>query len=111
MSKDEKTFAMLCHLGGFAGFVFPFGNILAPLIIWIMKKEEYPFVDEQGRESLNFQISIIIYAIISLILMLVVVGFFSLIIIGIMSVVFPFIGAIKANDGESFRYPLTIRFL
>ena len=57
LSKDEKTWGMLCHISTFCGMIIPFGNILAPLIIWLIKKEELPFVSDQGKEVLNFQIS------------------------------------------------------
>ncbi len=54
--KDARTWAMLCHIGAFAGYIIPFGHIIAPLVIWLIKKDESPFVDDQGKESLNFQI-------------------------------------------------------
>ena len=54
--KQERTWALFCHIGALAGFIFPFGNIIAPLVIWLIKKEEYPLVDDQGKESVNFQI-------------------------------------------------------
>ena len=59
-TKDERTWAMLCHFSAFSGLIFPFGNFLAPLIIWLIKKEEMPFVEDQGKEVLNFQISMTI---------------------------------------------------
>ena len=56
LSKDEKTWAMLCHLSAVAGFVIPFGSILGPLVVWLIKKDEMPIVDLHGKKSLNFQI-------------------------------------------------------
>jgi len=111
LSKDAKTFGMLCHLLAFAGFVIPLGNIIGPLVIWLMKKEEHPFVDDQGKESLNFQISLIIYALISGVLIIVVIGIFLLIAIGIFMIVMVIIATIRANEGTYYRYPLTIRLL
>ncbi len=111
VSKDARTFGMLCHLIAFAGFVFPFGNLIGPLVIWLLKKDEHAFVDDQGKESLNFQISMSIYAIISAILIVVVLGIFLLIAIVIFEVVMIIIASIKANEGLVYRYPLTIRFL
>jgi uncharacterized Tic20 family protein len=111
LSKDAKTFGMLCHLLAFAGFIIPLGNIIGPLVIWLMKKEEHPFVDDQGKESLNFQISLIIYALISGVLIVVVIGIFLLIAIGIFMIVMVIIATIRANEGEKYRYPLTIRLL
>ena len=111
LSKDAKTFGMLCHLLAFAGFVIPLGHIIGPLVIWLMKKEEHPFVDDQGKESLNFQISLIIYALISGVLIIVVIGIFLLIAIGIFMIVMVIIATIRANEGTYYRYPLTIRLL
>ena len=110
-NRDERMWAMFCHLSGLAGFIFPFGNIIAPLVIWLIKKEEYPLVNDQGKESINFQISMTIYIIASIILIFLVIGIPLLIILGIFSLIVVIIAAIKANEGEKYRYPLTIRFL
>ena len=109
--KQEKTFGMFCHLGAFAGYFFPLGNIIAPLIIWLVKKEEMPFVDDQGKESLNFQISITLYFLISAILYIVIIGLVLMIGLGIFDIVMVIIATVKANSGEKYRYPLTIRFI
>jgi uncharacterized Tic20 family protein len=111
ITKDEKTWAMLAHISGFAGFVFPFGNIIGPLLIWILKKEDMPFVDDQGKEALNFQISITIYVLISIILVFVLIGIPVLIIIGIFAIIMIIIAAINSYDGKYYRYPLTIRVI
>ena len=110
-AKEEKTWALFCHVSAFAMFIFPFGNILAPLIIWLIKKDEMPLVDDQGKESLNFQISITIYLLIAGILTLLIIGIPLLIAIGIFDIVMIIIAAIKANEGEKYRYPLTIRLV
>jgi len=110
-NRDERMWAMFCHLSGLAGFIFPFGNIIAPLVIWLIKKEEYALVNDQGKEALNFQISMTIYIIASVILIFLVIGIPLLIILGIFSLIVVIIAAIKANEGEKYRYPLTIRFL
>ncbi len=110
-SKDEKMWAMLTHISTFAAFVFPVGNIIAPLIIWLIKKDEYPLVDDQGKEVINFQISMTIYIIASVILIFVVIGIPILIGLGIFDFIITIIAAIKANDGIKYRYPITIRFI
>jgi hypothetical protein len=110
-SSDERMWGMLCHLSTFAGYLVPFGNILGPLIIWLVKKDEYAFVDDQGKEALNFQISITIYSLVSGILILALIGIPLLIAVIIFSVVMTVIAAIKANGGEYYRYPLTIRLV
>ena len=109
--KQARLLGMLCHLLALAGYVVPFGNIFGPLIIWLIKRQEIPFVDEQGKESLNFQISLTIYTIVALLLCLVIVGFFLLLGIVIFNLVMVIIASVRANDGVSYRYPLTIRFI
>ena len=119
INKDARMWAMFCHLAGLAGLlpVLPvFGCIVAPLIIWQVKKEEFSFVDDQGKEAVNFQISMLLYSLIgSVVCAITCVGIplipFVVGIIGILDIVFLVIASIKANDGEHYRYPLTIRFI
>jgi uncharacterized protein len=110
-SKDEKTFAMFCHLSALAGFIIPFGNIIGPLIMWQIKKAESAFIDDQGKEALNFQITIGIAALICLALIIIVIGMFLLPVLGLVALVFTIIGAIKANEGVAYRYPFAIRLI
>lgn len=109
--KQAKLWGMLCHLLGFATFVVPLGNILGPLVIWLVKKDEIPFVDDQGKESLNFQITMTICAVVSWLTCLFFVGFILLPAVLIFWFIMTIIGAINANDGKRYRYPLTIRFI
>ncbi|MFA5007918.1 MAG: DUF4870 domain-containing protein [Candidatus Omnitrophota bacterium] len=110
--KDERMWAMLCHLTGLASFIgVPLGNVIAPLVIWLIKKEEFPFVAEQGKESLNFQISMTIYAIVSGILCMVFIGFILLAAIAITDLILVINAAVKANKGEGYKYPLAIKFI
>jgi hypothetical protein len=111
LSQDEKMWGMLCHLSALAGFAIPFGNIVGPLVVWLIKKDQMPFVDDQGKESLNFQISVTIYLLVSFVLIFVVIGIFLLIAVGIFSLVMIIIAALKANAGEAYQYPLCIRFI
>lgn len=110
-NKEERTWAMLCHFSVLSMFVFPFGNILAPLIIWLIKKEEMPFVENQAKEVLNFQISITIYLIVAALLIIILVGIPLLIGIGIFNIVITIIAAIKANEGKNYRYPINLRII
>ncbi|WP_028609534.1 DUF4870 domain-containing protein [Paenibacillus harenae] len=110
MHKEEKTYGMLCHLLAFSGFIIPFGNILGPLVIWLLKKDQSHYVDMHGKESLNFQISIAIYGIISALLMFVLIGFVTSIALFIFWIAYTIIASIRASEGSSYRYPLTIRF-
>jgi len=111
VNRDENMWAMICHISAFSVFFIPFGNIISPLVIWLIKKDEFPFVDDQGKEALNFQISLTIYVIASAILTLLLVGIPMLIGFLIFGFVVTIIGAMKANDGEKYRYPMTIRFI
>ncbi len=112
VNKDACMWAMFCHLAGLCVFVVPFvGNIVGPLILWQIKKDEYPFVGEQGKEAVNFQISMTIYGLISAALSFVCIGFFLLAAVGVVDLVFLLIAAVKANNGQHYRYPLTIRFI
>lgn len=108
---DEKTWGMLCHLSGLAGCIIPFGNIIGPLVVYSLKRQEYDFVDDQGKESLNFQITMTIAFVVSAILVVIVVGLLLLVVVGLFALIFTVIGAVKAAQGEFYRYPLTIRFL
>ncbi|MBN2175949.1 MAG: DUF4870 domain-containing protein [Bacteroidales bacterium] len=109
--RDERMWGMFCHLSAMAGYIIPFGSIVGPLIIWSIKKDEFPFVNEQGKEALNFQISMLIYFILSAFLILIVIGILMLIALAIFQLIMIIIASIRANNGESFHYPLAIRFI
>ena len=109
--KDERMWGMLCHLSSFAGFLFPFGNIIGPLVVWLLKKDQYTLVEDQGREALNFQISITIYFFVSIVLVFLLIGIPLLIAVTIFDIVATIIAAIKSNEGTYYRYPLTIRLI
>jgi uncharacterized Tic20 family protein len=111
ITKEDRTFGMLCHLLSLSGFIIPLGNILGPLVIWLIKKDQSAFVNDQGKESLNFQISIFIYAIISAILIIVLIGILTSIAVGLFWLIFTIIASVRANEGQYYRYPLTIRFV
>ncbi|GFN33220.1 DUF4870 domain-containing protein [Paenibacillus xylaniclasticus] len=111
LSREDRLFGMLCHLLAFVGIFIPLGSVLGPLVIWLIKRDQSSYVDMQGKESLNFQISFIIYLIISTILISVVIGIITTIALLIIWVILTLIGTVKANDGSHYRYPFTIRFL
>jgi uncharacterized Tic20 family protein len=101
---------MWCHLGSLSGFIgFPFGNIIVPAIIWLLRRNDHPFIDEHGRESMNFQVSLLIYSFIAGILCLLVIGFLLLAILYIFGLVCVIKAAMRANDGLPYRYPYTLR--
>ena len=110
--KDARMWGMFSHLTALSAFIgIPFGNIIGPLIIWLIKREEFPLVDDQGRESLNFQISMTIYTIVSFFLCFIIIGFLILPAVLLADLILVIIASVKANKGEAYRYPLTIRFI
>lgn len=109
--KDERFWGMLCHLIAFSGYLIPLGSVLGPLVVWLIKKDEMPFVNDQGKESLNFQLTMLIAVIISGILAFVVIGFLLLGILIIYQIIVVIMASIKANEGVRYRYPHTIRFI
>ena len=105
ISKDARTWAMLCHLLAiFTGFI-------APLIIWLIKKDEDPFIDSQGKEALNFQITVTIAMIVSWLLCFACIGFVLAPAVAIVDIVFCILATIKVNAGQAYRYPISIRFI
>jgi len=123
VQRTDRTWDVLCHLSALAMFIgVPFGNIVGPLVVWLIKKSSSPSVDENGKEALNFQISLTLYLIgataATVALMLVLIGFLLLplliaaLIVGpVIDVIFIAIAAYKASNGETYRYPFTIRFI
>ncbi len=110
-SAEERNWGMFCHLSALSGFIIPFGNIIGPLIIWLIKRDEYPFVNDQGKESLNFQISILIYLAVSAVLAILVIGFLLMAAVGLFCLIMVILASVKANEGVTYRYPLCIRFI
>lgn len=108
---DERQWAMLTHLSGLAMYVLPFGNLIGPLIFWMLKRDEMPAVDQAGKAALNFQLSISIYLIVGALLSMILIGLpilFGAMILHIVGVVQ---AAVKANNGEAYQYPFTMTFL
>ena len=111
-AKADRTWDVLSHLAGLLWMTaIPFGNVLGPLVIWLIKKDYLPSVDLHGKEVLNFQISMTIYAIVAGFSILLLVGIVLLPLVLLLNIIFPIIGAVKASNGEFYRYPLTIRFI
>lgn len=115
-NKDARMWAMFCHLGGLAAFIpiMPaFGSIVGPLVFWLIKKDEFPFVNEQGKEALNFQITMFIYGVIAGLLCFACIGFVLAPAVLVIDIVFIIVAAIKSNDGYHYRYPqyLIFRFI
>ncbi len=110
VSFDANSFAMWMHFSQFLGLVVPWGSIIAPVGLWLYKRQESSVVDRTGKEILNFQISMMIYMTISGVLVLLLIGVFMLLGLFIFASVVIIKAAIKARDGEAYSYPLTYRF-
>ena len=111
-SGEARTWTVLCHASALIGFFVPgAGHVLAPLIVWLIKRGEFPTVDEHGKESLNFQISMLIYSIVAGVLCIVLIGFVLLVLLHIVNVVLVIIASLRASEGQMYRYPLTIRLV
>jgi len=108
---EIRNTAVVAHLSTFAGLVVPFGSVIGPLAVWLTRRDRDPFIDEAGREALNFGISITVYGAVVLIAALMLVGI-PLLIAGVIAwVVLASLAAVKASQGQSYRYPLTMRFV
>ncbi len=102
---------MLCHLAAITGYLFPFGWVLGPFFVWQIKKQDFPEISVHAKEILNFEISMMIYSAVSAILMFALIGIPLLMFFGTFNLVCILIGAIKANEGKPWRYPLTLRLI
>ena len=107
----ENSYVALMHVSQFAGYILPGLGFAAPIILWLMNKDINAKVDSVGKHIINFMISILIYCAISGVLCCLLIGIPMLIALGIMQIVFIIIATIKANNGETWKYPLTIDFL
>lgn len=104
VSKEAKNMATLCHILGLVG-------LLGPLIVWLMSKDKDRFIDEQGKEAVNYHISLIIYFFIAWPLCFVLVGFLLIPALIVLNIILVIMAAAKASDGIGFRYPIAIRFI
>lgn len=111
VNQDDRNLGMLCHLIALVGFLIPLGNILGPLVIWLIKKDQSNFIDVEGKEALNFNITVALAGFVSFLLMTVFIGFALIVIVAIFWVVMAIVAASKASSGEHYRYPLTIRLI
>lgn len=108
---NEKGYCTLMHISQFAGILVPIGGFVLPIVMWMMGKENNAMVDKQGRAIMNWMISLLIYLSISGLLCIVAIGFPLLIVLGVLNLIFVIKGAMKANDGLYWDYPMTIHFL
>ena len=111
-SSNLRTWVVLCHASALLGLFFHFlGHIFGPLIVWLLKRGEAAEIDAHGKESLNFQLSMLIYDVVAVILCFVLIGIPILILLWVLNIVLVIVASIKASEGQLYRDPLTIRFI
>jgi uncharacterized protein len=110
MERQTRQWGLILHLSQLAGFLLPLAGLIAPIVIWQIKKSDLPGIDDHGKVVVNWILSELIYGIVSFILFFVVVGFPLMLILMALAIIFPVVGGIKANNGEVWRYPLSIPF-
>jgi len=110
MGMTPNTFCMLLHLSQLSNFLVPLAGYVVPIVMWAIGKDKSPLVDQHGKVVLNWLISEFIYLLVSGLLCIVLIGFVILPVVIILGIVFPIIGAVKANDGTVWKYPLSIPF-
>lgn len=111
ISQEDKQWGMLAHLGTLIGAIVPFGNIILPVVMMSMYKDKSEFVTEHAKESLNFQLSLLIYYTIAGISIFVLIGFLLLPLLFVLNIIYVVVAGLKANEGGKYQYPFTIRFV
>lgn len=111
-AANVRNWCVLAHAAALAGFFVPWaGHLVGPLVVWLAKRDDAAEIDAHGKESLNFQISMLIWNVAAAILCLVLIGFALLVILHILNIVLVIVASVRASEGKLYRYPLTIRFL
>jgi uncharacterized Tic20 family protein len=109
---EERKWAAIVHVAALAGIIMPFGGaVLGPLVVWFLKKDSMPFVADQGREALNFQLTVFLAMAVCVLLIFVGIGVPLILLLCIVDLVFIWIATFKASEGEAYRYPLTLRLI
>lgn len=112
LDKETRNWAMLCHLAALAGCILPYaGIVVGPLVVWLLKREEHPFIDDQGKEAVNFQITMAIALVVAVVLCFALVGFVLVPAVGLFDLIMTIVAALKASDGVQYRYPICLRFI
>ena len=111
MTDDERTYATWMHLAGLSGYILPAGNVLVPLLLWFLKYKESDYINRQGVEVLNFQLTITFYYLFSYILVFILIGFLFLPVVFLLHLIATVMAAMETNKGRDFRYPVTFRVI
>ncbi|MFC7020853.1 MULTISPECIES: DUF4870 domain-containing protein [Haloarcula] len=108
VTDDEQTWAVILHASAFTGLVVPFGNVLGPLLVWLIKKDESAFIDESGKAALNFQLTWTMLMLVALLTLLVGIGFLLVPVVAVAWIVIVVLATVRASDREVYDYPLTV---
>ena len=111
LTSEVRNWGMACHLSALIGIIIPFGSVIGPLVVWLMKREESEFIDFHGKEALNFQITVGIALLACVVLSLILIGFLLMFVVGISALVLTIIAAIKASEGKHHKYPIALRLV
>jgi uncharacterized Tic20 family protein len=111
-AREARKWAMLCHLSALVGLLGNgIGFLVGPLVVWLLKRDDDPLIDEQGKEAVNFQLTMFLCVFVSLLLVFVLIGIPFLFVFALWMIINPIIAAIRTSDGERYRYPVSIRFI
>jgi uncharacterized Tic20 family protein len=110
-TPEEKQMGLFLHISQLANLLIPLAGVIVPIVIWQTQKEKMPALDAHGKMVTNWLISSLIYWVVSGVLSIVLIGFLGMLALLVMGIVFPIMGAVKANNGEFWEYPLTIKFI
>lgn len=110
-SNEESNWGVFAHLSALIGLLIPFGNILAPWLIWLIKGKESAYIEAQAKEALNFQITLLLAFLLCFLLSFVLIGLFLLVLVGIAGLVFVLIATVAASKGQVYRYPFSLRLV
>jgi len=112
VTKEESNWGMISHLSALAGIILPpIGSVLGPLIVWLTRRDQSAFVAEQAKEALNFNITVLIAAVVCYVLTWALIGILLFVVLWVYWLVMTIIAAMKASEGVSYRYPLALRFV
>lgn len=110
-TQDERTWGMLAHLTAFSGFLIPLGSVIAPLIVWLVKRDQSEFVGDQGKEALNFNISVLLAGVVCGVLVWIFIGILLGVALFFYWLAMTIVAGIKASEGIRYRYPFTLRLI
>lgn len=108
--REDRQMLLFAHLSQLLNLITGFGGFIVPLIIWLTQKDKVEHMDEQGKQILNFQLTMILAALVSIPLMLILIGFVIIAVVGLLTLIFPIINGVKASNSEPTQYPLSIKF-